>query len=169
MIALPLVSDRHWERVARDFDDVGPDACLAETIDELSAENPHYLAIARRCAGDTVRPANTLVGFAKFYRILAAEAGERGGGVPRITPQTLDLIDALLEEFGEAAFIGLATALMCEENPCLSQMADSFASRQPDYLTVMQGFALLYRCLSVQATTDRLTSIGADLPSRRDR
>ncbi|MET1083424.1 MAG: hypothetical protein ABWY12_10310 [Burkholderiales bacterium] len=158
MASLPPVPERHWERVARDFDDVGPEACVREIVEELLAANPHYLAIARRCARDAAEEAGAFTGFAKFYRILALDARDRGSAVPRIGAQTLDVIDTLIEEFGEERFIVLATELLCEENPCLSQMADSFASRQQDYLTVMQGFVLLYKCLSVQATIDGLTA-----------
>ena len=158
MATLPLVSERHWERVARDFDDVGPEACVAEIVEELRAENPHYLAIARRCARDAGDEAGAFTGFATFYRILGLDARERGRAVPRITAQTLDVIDTLIEEFGEEQLMVLATEMLCEENPSLAQMADSFASRQQDYLTVMQGFVLLYKCLSVQAMIDGLTA-----------
>ena len=158
MATLPLVSQRHWERVSRDFDDVGPDACVAEIVEVLSGENPHYLAIARRCARDSADEARAFTGFAKFYRILALDAREQGVAVPRITAQTLDVIDTLIEEFGEERFIVLATEMLCEENPILAQMSESFASRQQDFLTVMQGFVLLYKCLSVQAMIDGLTA-----------
>ena len=158
MATLPLVSQRHWERVSRDFDDVGPDACVAEIVEVLSGENPHYLAIARRCARDSADEARAFTGFAKFYRILALEARDRGAAVPRIAAQTLDVIDTLIEEFGEERLIALATEMLCEENPHLAQMADSFASGRRDYLTVMKGFVLLYKCLSVQAMIDGLTA-----------
>ena len=157
MTTLPLVSERHWERVARDFDDVGPQACIAEIVEQLRAQNPHYLAIAQRSAADAGDEASAFTGFAQFYRILDLDARDRGGAVPRITAQTLDVIDALVEEFGEEQFIVLATEMLCEENPFLSQMAHSFASRR-DYLTVMKGFVLLYKCLSVQATINGLTT-----------
>lgn len=158
MPTLPPVSERHWERVVRDFDDVGPQACVAEIVEDLRKENPHYLAIARRCASDAADEARAFTGFAKFYRILALDARERNTSVPRITAQTLDVVDALLEELGEERFIVLATETLCGENPSLSQMADSFASPGHDYLTVMQGFVLLYNCLSTQAVIDGLTA-----------
>jgi hypothetical protein len=40
-------------------------------------------------------------------------------------------------------------------NPGLLQMAHGFATRQPDYLQVMQGFALLYKSLIDQSAADR--------------
>ncbi len=158
MPTVPLVSEHHWERVARDFDDVGPEACVAEIVDELRADNPHYLAIARRCARDAADAPGTFTGFAKFYRVLTLGARERGSGVPRIAPQTLDVIDTLVSEFGEAQFVALATETLCTENAWLAAMAHGFASRKPDYPMVMKGFAVLYNCLSVQATIDGLSS-----------
>ncbi|KRA84009.1 hypothetical protein [Altererythrobacter sp. Root672] len=158
MTTLQPVSERHWERVARDFDDVGPQACVAEIVEQLRAENPHYLAIAKRCARDDGDEAGAFTGFAKFYRILALDARDRGGVVPRIAAQTLDVIDTLIEEFGEEQFIALAAEMLCDENPVLVQMADSFASRQQDFLRAMQGFVVLYKCLSVQAVIDGLTA-----------
>jgi len=91
-----------------------------------------------------------------FYRILWLGARERGGPLPRITPETRDAIAALAGECGEAQFVSLASETLLKENPCLLQMADSFASRHDDYLGIMQGFALLYKGLSAQAVIDGL-------------
>jgi hypothetical protein len=155
--ALPPIDERLWERVARDFDDVGPDACIAEIFDELLAHNPHYLEMALRSARDVGEPERMLAGFAMFYRILSLGARERGSPLPRITPDTRDAIAALAGECGEAQFVMLAAETLQEENPCLMQMADSFASRHDDYLGIMQAFALLYKSLSAQAMIDGLT------------
>lgn len=157
MPSVPLVSEDHWERVARDFDDIGPEACVGQIVAELRTDNPHYLAIARRCARDAVDEAGTFAGFAKFYRILALCARDRGEPVPRIAPQTLDVVDTLVAEFGEDRFVALAAETLCEENACLAAMAHGFASRSSDYLMVMQGFAVLYNCISVQATISGLS------------
>jgi len=153
---LPLIDERLWERVARDFDEVGPEACMAEIVDELLAHNPHYLEMAMRIARDVSEPEHMLPGFAMFYRILWLGARERGGPLPRITPETRDAIAALAGECGEAQFVSLASETLLKENPCLLQMADSFASRHDDYLGIMQGFALLYKGLSAQAVIDGL-------------
>ena len=155
---LPFVSERHWERVARDFEDLGPAVCVAEIVARLETDNPRYLAVARRCASAAADEAGVFTGFATFYGIIGREARERGALVPRIADQTLEVIDALLQEFGEDQFVVLSTGLLCGENPCLAQMADSFASRQSDSLTIMQGFVLLYKCLSMQATIDGLAA-----------
>lgn len=158
MPTLPSVSDRHWERVARDFDDIGPEACVAEIMNEMRANNPRYLAIARRCARDTEDPTGTFTGFAKFYAVVALGAHEHGRAVPRIASQTLDVIDTLVQEFGEDCFVTLATELLWRENASLAAMAHSFASPRPDYLTIMQGFAVLYNCLSMQGKIDSLSA-----------
>ncbi|GAA0736423.1 hypothetical protein GCM10009106_22660 [Sphingomonas japonica] len=153
---LPLIDERLWERVARDFDEIGPEACMAELLDELLAHNPHYLEMAMRSARDVGDSERILSGFAMFYRILWLSARERGRPLPRITPETRDAIAALAGECGEAQFVRLATQTLLDENPGLLQMADSFASRHDDYLGIMQGFALLYKSLSAQAVIDGL-------------
>lgn len=154
--ALPLIDERLWERVARDFDDVGPDAGVDEIVDELLAHNPHYLEMALRSARDVGEPELMLTGFAMFYRILSLGARETGVVLPRITPDTRDTIAALVTECGEAQFVTLAAETLRHENPCLMQMADSFASGHEDYLGIMQAFTLLYKCLSAQALIDGL-------------
>lgn len=154
--ALPPIDERLWERVARDFDDVGPDACIAEIVDELLFDNPHYLEMALRCAHDLGDPDLLLAGFGMFYRMLALGARERGAPLPCITPETRDAIASLAGEFGESQFVLLATDTLRTENPCLLQMADGFASRRENYLGTMQAFALLYKCLSAQAAIDSL-------------
>ncbi len=156
--ALPLIDLRLWERVARDFDDVGPDACISEIFDELLAHNPHYLEMALRSARDVGDPEGMFAGFAMFYRILSLGACERGSVLPRITPETRDAIAALAGECGDAQFVMLATDTLRAENPCLMQMADGFASRHEDYLGIMQAFALLYKSLSAQALINGLRS-----------
>jgi hypothetical protein len=155
--ALPLIDERLWERVARDFDDVGPDACMAEILDELLVHNPHYLEMAMRCARDVGDSQRMLAGFGMFYRILSLGARECGIPLPRITPDTRDVIAELAGECGEVQFVMFATETLREENPCLMQMADSFASRHDDYLGIMQAFALLYKSLSAQAVIDGLS------------
>lgn len=129
---------------------------MEEILDELLAHNPHYLEMAARCAKDVGDPAHIMPGFAMFYRILALDARERGAALPRITPETRDIISALIGEFGDAQFVLLATETLHDENPYLLQMADGFASRHENYLGIMQGFALLYKSLSVQAVINRL-------------
>jgi hypothetical protein len=156
LIALPVVHEVLWERVARDFDDVGPEACLAEILDDLLAYNPHYLEMALRCARDIGDPQRILTGLAMFYRILYLAARERGGVPPRITLETRDVIASMIGEFGDEQFVLLATETLQTENPCLLQMADSFASRHHDYLGIMQGFVMLYKALSAQAVIDGL-------------
>lgn len=41
------------------------------------------------------------------------------------------------------------------QNPELLQVGHNFASMQPNYLPVMQGFALLYKSLLEQAVAER--------------
>ncbi len=156
MIALPPVDEIFWERVAREFDDAGPKACVAAILDELLTDNPHYLEMATRYARECRDPDRVLTGFAMFYRIIALAARARGRTVPRITNDTLDTITALVGEFGEERFTFLATEMLHSENPYLLQMADSFASPADNHSVIMQGFVLLYKSLAAQAVTDGL-------------
>jgi len=156
--ALPLIDLRLWDRVARDFDDVGPDACISEILEELLARNPHYLEMALRRARHVGDLEGMFAGFAMFYRIVSLGACGRGGVLPRITPKPRDAIAALAGECGDAQFVMLATDTLRTENPCLMQMADGFASRHDVYLGIMHAFALLYKSLSAQASIDVLRS-----------
>ncbi|WP_193394944.1 MULTISPECIES: hypothetical protein [unclassified Sphingobium] len=132
---------------------------MTEILDDLSAHNPHYLEMALRCAAGFSDPERIMTGFAIFYRILELDARDRSGAVPRITPDTRDIVSALIGEVGEERFILLATETLRSENPCLLQMAHSFSSRYKDYLAIMQGFLLLYKCLAAQAVTDRMLTL----------
>jgi hypothetical protein len=156
LIALPPVDEIFWERVAREFDDAGPQACMAGILDELLTHNPHYLEMATHYARDCRDPDGVLTGFAMFYRIIALAARDRGRTVPRITNDTRDAITALIGEFGEERFTLLATETLHSENPYLLQMADSFASPSDNHAVIMQGFVLLYKALSAQAVIDGL-------------
>jgi hypothetical protein len=62
------------ERIAREFDDRGPEVRRAEITLELDANNPELLDMATRCARDMGDFARTMAGFCMFYRLLAAEA-----------------------------------------------------------------------------------------------
>ena len=166
MVALPSVHEFMWERVARDFDDVGPEACMAEILDDLLVNNPHYLEMAARSARDFGEPDRVLTGFGMFYRILELAALELGGTLPRITPETRDVVTAMISEFGDEQFVLLATETLSRENPCLLQMADGFASRHSDYLGIMAGFALLYNSLSAQLVAEGLSGAGAGAADR---
>ncbi|MDB5699684.1 MAG: hypothetical protein JWN69_2488 [Alphaproteobacteria bacterium] len=169
MVALPPVDEIFWERVAREFDDAGPEACMADILDELLTHNPLYLEMATRYARDCHNPDRVLTGFAMFYRIIALASRDRGRTVPRITNDTRDAITTLIGEFGEERFTLLATETLHGENPYLLQMADSFASPSDNHLIIMQGFVLLYKALSAQAVIDglRITAAKRSSPPKR--
>ena len=52
MSALPRVAESTREQIAREFDDLGPDACIAEISEHLRDNNPEWLHMAAKCAGD---------------------------------------------------------------------------------------------------------------------
>jgi hypothetical protein len=167
---LPCVIEHTRERVSREFDSQGPDACLAEISGNLRANNPELLDIATKCARDVGNPADIMGGFAMFYRLLTAQSAAvvppaAPGGeahaldpLPRVTPQTRRLVMEEIERQGTERFTRQVIGEMERGNPELLAMAHNFASRRKDYLGIMQGFALLYTCLAAQAGADRISS-----------
>lgn len=148
------------ERIAREFDDRGPQACMTEIVDDLRRHNPELLDMASRCARSLGDDRRIMIGFGMFYRLLLAPAAPSGEGgmlspLPRVTAQTRDTLVGMIDGKGPEAFIMDVIAELEVNNPELLQMAHGFASQQKDYLSVMQGFALLYRSLSAQLAADR--------------
>jgi hypothetical protein len=95
-----------------------------------------------------------MMGFAMFYRLLAAEAAT-DLALPRVTPETRGHIVQEIEQKGSEAFTHGALEQMERGNPELLQMAHRFAARQKHYLAMMQGLVLVYACLVAQAAEDR--------------
>jgi hypothetical protein len=155
---LPRVGERTRERVSREFDNLGPDACVAEVLDELRRGNPELLDMASRCAADLGDPARLMGGFAMFYRLLVAEARLlRFESLPRVSAETRERVARQIDEQGAEAFTHEAVAGLERTNPELLRMAHVFSSQQKNYLATMQGFALLYTSLLAQAAADRTT------------
>jgi hypothetical protein len=165
---LPRVAEQTRERISREFDNLGPDACLAEISRDLSANNPELLDMATKCARDVGNPAQIMVGFGMFYRLLVAQsstalappspAGEARqlDPLPRVTPQTRERIVKQIDQQGAETFTRQSLEELERSNPELWQMAHNFSSRHKDYLGTLQGFALLYACLVAQAAADRV-------------
>jgi hypothetical protein len=74
MSSLPCVVALTRERVAREFDDRGPEVCRTEITLDLEANNPELLDMAARCARDVGNFARVMTGFCVFYRVLSAHA-----------------------------------------------------------------------------------------------
>lgn len=160
MSFLPRVTEFTREFVSRQFDDLGPEACMEEITADLARENPELLAMARKCAADVGDESRIMVGFGMFYKLLASASSDGVGdailhALPTVTGQTRDVLVREIDEDGADAFTIKALADLERTNPELMQMAHGFASRQNDYLRVMQGFALIYRSLGEQSARDR--------------
>jgi hypothetical protein len=160
---LPRVSAATRERVAREFDDLGPAACTAEVVATLAANNPELLDIAAKWARDVGPAEKTMAAFAMFCRLLIRESASLDGGaelhpLPRLAPETRDLIVRSIDEQGVETFTLQAVSQLEEANPELLQMAHAFAARHDDYLSLMQGFALIYQSLAMQLSADRRRS-----------
>ena len=169
MSALPRVAESTREQITREFDDVGPDACVAEISAYLRENNPEWLWMAAKCARDVGDPQRIMWGFCLFYRLLIAQAApshpmtiESGAPaelnpLPCVTVATRAAIVADIDKRGAEAFIKDALQKLDGGNPELLQMAHYFASAQDNYLGVMHGFALLYTALLMQSEADSLS------------
>jgi hypothetical protein len=168
MSSLPRVAGSTWERVARDFDDRGPEACLIEIIFDLEADNPELFDMAARCARDVGDFARIMTGFCMFYRLLTEEARaahgtssrHRGNSstitlLPRVSAVTRADIVKRIDAVGSQEFTREAIAELELNNPELLLMAHNFAADQHDYLGIMEGFALLFACLSAEYAQER--------------
>lgn len=159
MSSISVVTPLTRERIAREFDDRGPEACVVEVLADMQQNNPELLDIARKCASSLANNRRLMVGFGMFYRLLLAPAAPTAGKnllhpLPRVAPGTRDLLVKQIDESGTEAFTLSVIEELERSNPELLQMAHNFASRQPEYLPVMQGFALLYRALTEQTAAD---------------
>ncbi|MDX2265497.1 MAG: hypothetical protein NW215_11065 [Hyphomicrobiales bacterium] len=160
MSFLPNVTEKNWEFVSRQFDNLSPEACLAEITARLTRENPEFLDMARKCAADIGDEPRIMAGFGMFYQLLACASADAAGNpvilaLPRVTADTRDALVREIDERGSDAFTLGAIADLERTNPQLMQMAHGFALRYKDYLRMIQGFALLYRSLALQSATDR--------------
>lgn len=156
MSGLPRITESTREQIAREFDQLGPDACVAEISAHLRRHNPEWLYMAAKCARDAGDPNRVLAGFCMFYRLMIAQALP-GHPLPRVTEQTRAAIIATIDNRGPEVFL-IDTVLQLEGlNPELLQMAHSFAADHEDYVHTMQGFALLYTALLMQSGTDRMS------------
>jgi hypothetical protein len=167
MASLPQVGSVTRERIAREFDDRGPEVCRAEITQDLEANNPEILDMATRCAHDVGDFARIMNGFCMFYRLLSAQgradlsaAGHAGGGsqlrmLPRVSPATRSELVRRIDTLGSQEFTREVIAELESGNPELLLMGHNFAEDQRDYLGVMQGFALLYACLLAEAREQR--------------
>jgi hypothetical protein len=160
MSVLPRVTELTRERIAREFDDIGPEPCLAAIRADLEQHNPELLDMASRWAAELGALRPLMTGFGMFYRLLTAEARaplHPGplSPLPRVSHETRDLILARIDEVGGDVFAQEAIDALAATNPELMQMAHAFASHQRDYLRTMQGFALLHQALLIQSVSDR--------------
>jgi hypothetical protein len=70
---LPRVTERTRERVAREFDDLGPDVCMNSIMRDLQRHNPELLDMASKWANDVGAADRIITAFGMFYRLLSAE------------------------------------------------------------------------------------------------
>ena len=159
MQLLPRVVASTSERVHREFDDRGPEACIESVTRDLKRNNPEILDMVARCATDLGKPSKILLGFGLFYRALTAECGADSENLlnplPRVSPETRDLLVREIDERGTETFTVACIHDLEANNPELLHLAHGFASAHGDYLGVMQGFALVYRALAVEAARER--------------
>ena len=157
---LPRVTEVTREFLSRQFDDLGPDACMAEITARLTRENPEFLDMARKCAADAGDERRVMIGFGMFYQLLILQSADASGhavmhALPCVTAETRNALVHEIDANGSEAFTLRAIEDLERDNPELMQMAHGFASSHEDYSRMMQGFAPLYKSLAFQAATDR--------------
>jgi hypothetical protein len=162
MSVLPRVTELTRERISREFDDLGPEACMAEIKADLREHNPELLDMAFRWAEGGGEVANLMTAFGMFYRLLAAEArvlldSSSLYPLPRVSAEVRDAIVDRIDRTNGETFAREAIDNLEARNPELLQMAHGYASRRPDYGRTMQGFALLHEALLIQSRRDRAT------------
>lgn len=140
------------EQIAREFDERGPEVCLAEVIEDLKRTNPLLLGIARNCAASLDDQKRVMLGFGMFYRLLIAPCVPAVGNpgvnpLPCVTDETCDSVIDEIDRDGTEAFTMRIIEDLEDNNPELLQMAHHFASRQADYLGAIQGLALFYKSI----------------------
>jgi hypothetical protein len=160
MSVLPRVTEVTRERISREFDDLGPDACMIEIRADLRQHNPELLDMAMRWLSDADQPSGLMTAFGMFYRLLAAEAlAPLGAGalnpLPRVSAETREEIVERIDHDGLEFFAREAIDNLEAVNPELLQMAHGCASRRSDYGRTIQGFALLHEALLIQSRHDR--------------
>lgn len=158
MSMVPRVTADMRQRVCLEFDDRGPDACIADVILELERTNPEFLRLAQQQA-DALGPyARLMSGFAMFYRLLLQSWPAKHSQLsllPQVTFETRHALDAVLRDQGPERFLAETLDQLERNNPELLRMAHGFAERQADYVGVMLAFAVLYRTLVEQSGVDR--------------
>ena len=159
---LPRVSSSTRETIARELDSRGPASCVQDAVQELSATNPEILDMATKCAVSFGQHSErAMLELCMFYRVLSAELKRMTptmallGPLPRVTEQTRARVVEQIDGQGVEAFTMSAINELEASNAELLQMAHHAATRLGSYLLLMQGFALLYKALSEQATADR--------------
>jgi hypothetical protein len=160
MSVLPRVTELTRERISREFDDLGPDACMIEIKADLRQHNPELLDMALRWLGDAGEAGGLMTAFGMFYRLLAAEAHAPLGAsalnpLPRVSAETRDEIVERIDRDGRESFAREAIDNLEAVNPELLQMAHRCASRRSDYGQTIQGFALLHEALLIQSRRDK--------------
>jgi len=163
MSVLPRVSPFTRELMSREFDDLGPAACVSEIVQDLQRNNPELLHMASQWVNDLHDPDRVMTAFSMFYRLLTAELpaprGDSGlSPLPRVSDDARIMIVERIDIEGADRFSLNAIDEMDQSNPELLQMAHYFASDRADYAQVMRGFALLYATLQVQSDIDRLSA-----------
>lgn len=160
MCPCSIITPLMRERLAREYDDRGPEACTAEVVAELKRNNPELLDMATKCAASLANGPRVMMGLGMFYRLMLAPAVPDDphsflSPLPRVSPGIRDELVGQIDAMGTEPFTLAIIEDLERDNPELLQMAHGFASREPNYLPVMQGFALLYKSLAVQAAADR--------------
>jgi len=160
MSPIAPVTEAARERVAREFDDRGPEACMAEIVGDLRHNNPELLDIASRCAASLGDAPRVMQAFGVFYRLMIdpwapAHHPRALSPLPRVTPETRDRLVAEIDREGAERFVLGIVGELERQNPELLRALHALASQLPDPLGAAQGLALFYRAVTAEASGGR--------------
>jgi hypothetical protein len=137
---LPRVTGRARERVAREFDDLGPDVCMNSIIRDLQQHNPELLDMASKWANDVGAADRIITAFGTFYRILSAETllplePRAVSPLQRVSADTRGLIlriflESMRSEEGILCFVPTRRPMLA---PCIPFVGFNFTANALSY------------------------------------
>ncbi len=160
MSLIALITEAARERIAQEFDDRGPDACMAEIMIDLRRNNPELLDIASRCAASLGGAPRIMQSFGMFYRLMIdpwrpADNPLSLSPLPHVTSETRDRLVEEIDRDGPVAFTINVVVELEQSNPELLQAMHAIASATPEPLAMTQGLALFYRAVVLQVAGGR--------------
>ena len=162
MSVLPRVTELTRERISREFDDLGPDACMAEIEADLREHNPELLDMASRWAAGERRSEQPHDGIRHVL-----QAAGRGSARLRLRLQAAFTCCRAFPSRSATPSSSASTAPMARRSrtrrstiskPAIPNSCRWLTDMRRGDRTMrrtMQGFALLHEALLIQSRRDQ--------------